>query len=114
MTTLYPAETNNGVVTSWVPLTTQFNAPASCSGKFRLNGPSLVAFDPGYGLDIDEDVICAPPAVTTWWEQGRLGHGNANGHTAASLGPLTCPSGWSTVVTSRKNQFSTLAMCCPL
>lgn len=113
MTTLYPAETNDGVVTSWVPLTTEFTASSSCSTEYRLNGPSLVAYDPGYGLDIDPDVICAPPAVTTWWEQGRLGRGNEDGHTAASLGPMTCPDGWATVVTSRKDQSSTLAMCCP-
>ena len=114
MTALYPAETNNGVVTSWIPLTTVFIPSASCSDEFRLNGPSLVAFDPGYGLDINPNVVCAPPAVTTWWEQGRLGQGDDPGHTAASLGPLTCPDAWKTVVSSIKDHSSTLAMCCPL
>jgi hypothetical protein len=117
MANVYPPETNDGVVTSWVPLTTTFTPSVGCESKFRLNGPSLVAYDPGYGLDIDARVKCAPPAVTTWWEQGRLGKGrlgkgNDDGHTAASIGPLTCPNAWSTVATSVSGS-STHAMCCP-
>ena len=112
MATVYPPETNAGVVTSWVPLMATFTPSIGCESKFRLNGPSLVAYDPGYGLDIDPKVKCAPPAVTTWWEQGRLGKGNDAGHTAASLGPMTCPNAWSTVATSVRDT-STLAMCCP-
>ncbi|KAI1409709.1 hypothetical protein F5Y13DRAFT_203117 [Hypoxylon sp. FL1857] len=112
MTTLYPAVTSSGAVTSFVPLTTIFTPSDGCSGYFRQNGPSLVAFDPGYGLDIDPDVRCLPSAVTTWWEQGRLG-GDSGGHTAISLGPLVCPYEWQTVVTSIEDTSSTLAMCCP-
>lgn len=37
----------------FVPLTTTFAAIPSCSTLFWQNGPSLVAYDPGYGLDID-------------------------------------------------------------
>lgn len=112
MATVYPAVTGGATVTSFVPLTTSFTPSAACSEYFRLNGPSLVAFDPGYGLDIDTDVRCVPSAVTTWWEQGRLG-GNGEGHTAISLGPLVCPHEWHTVVSSTVDQSSTLAMCCP-
>ncbi|KAI0418335.1 hypothetical protein F5X98DRAFT_337800 [Xylaria grammica] len=112
MTTVYPAVTSSGVVTSFVPLTTTFTPSAECSGHFRLNGPSLVAFDPGYGLDIDSDVHCLPSAVTTWWEQGRLGD-NSEDHTAISLGPLICPYEWKTVAASARNKLTTLAMCCP-
>ncbi|KAI1772811.1 hypothetical protein F4818DRAFT_443695 [Hypoxylon cercidicola] len=111
MTTVYPAVTNNGAVTSFVPLATVFTPSAGCSEYFRLNGPSLVAFDPGYGLDIDTDVRCLPSAVTTWWEQGRLG-GDGEDHTAISLGPLVCPDEWQTVASSVE-MSSTLAMCCP-
>ncbi|KAL1982509.1 hypothetical protein VTN96DRAFT_1234 [Rasamsonia emersonii] len=110
---VYPAETTSGVVTSWIPLTTVWTASAGCSDSFRLDGPSLVAFDPGYGLDIDHRVICQPPAVTTWWEQGLLGGGDQSGHTAVNILPLTCPEGFSTVVTSTRDHSSTLAMCCP-
>ncbi|KAJ2902384.1 hypothetical protein MKZ38_000630 [Zalerion maritima] len=109
----YPAETGpSGDVTSFVPLTTRYTYSPSCSEAFRLNGPSLVAFDPGYGLDIDSDMICQPGAVTTWWEQARLGI-NQDEHTAVSLGPMKCPSGWSTLASSTKDKSSTLAMCCP-
>lgn len=111
--TLYPAETNSGgTVTSYIPLTTAYSASQGCSSSFRLNGPSLMAFDPGYGIDIDTDVVCNPPAVTTWWNQGNLGGGGGS-RTVASIGPLTCPAGFSTVVTSVKDQISTEAMCCP-
>ncbi|KAI1851344.1 hypothetical protein JX266_003419 [Neoarthrinium moseri] len=113
MATLYPAETNAGVVTSWVPLATVYTPSVGCSSQYRLNGPSLVAFDPGYGLDIDSRIICQPPAVTTWWEQGRLGSGNDAGHTAVSLGPMTCPDKWITVASSVQDESSTIAMCCP-
>ncbi|KAK3940538.1 hypothetical protein QBC46DRAFT_125153 [Diplogelasinospora grovesii] len=113
MTSLYPAETNSGAVTVWIPLTTTFTPSPSCTSQFRLDGPSLVAFDPGYGLDINPAAACAPPAVTTWWEQGRLGAGNAQAHTAASLGPMTCPDEWTTVDSSVKDRSSTLEMCCP-
>lgn len=109
---LYPAETSNGQVTSFIPLTSAWPSSSGCASSFRLNGPSLMAFDPGYGLDIDPDVRCAPPAVTTWWKQGLLG-GGQDDHTAVSLGPMTCPQDWSTVVSSTKDQSSTLAMCCP-
>ncbi|KAI0965894.1 hypothetical protein F4678DRAFT_310512 [Xylaria arbuscula] len=112
MTTLYPAATSDGAVTSFLPLTSLFTPSAECSDYFRLNGPSLVAFDPGYGLDIDPQVRCVPSAVTTWWEQGRLGV-NDDDHTAISLGPLVCPYEWKTVATSVEDKSSTVAMCCP-
>lgn len=110
--TLYPAETIDGTVTSFIPLTTAWPSSSECDHYFRLNGASLMAYDPGYGLEIDRNVICAPPAVTTWWEQGRLGGGNQY-HTAVSIGPMVCPEAFSTVVTSVKDGTSTLAMCCP-
>lgn len=114
MSDFYPAETNGGDVTSWIPLTTTWPSSSGCDSSFRLNGPSLVAFDPGYGLEIDTAVKCQPPAVTTWWEQGLLGKGAFSGHTAVSILPLTCPESFSTVATSIKDQSSTLAMCCPV
>ncbi|KAK1533469.1 hypothetical protein CPAR01_10177 [Colletotrichum paranaense] len=115
MATAYPAVTDeNGTVTSFIALPTAFTPPTSCSTIYRLNGFSLAAYDPGYGIDIDTRVRCAPPAVTTWWEQGRLGLNDGEGHTAVSIGPLVCPERWVTVATSIKNDTSsTLAMCCP-
>ncbi|KXH51852.1 hypothetical protein CNYM01_11237 [Colletotrichum nymphaeae SA-01] len=115
MATAYPAVTDeNGTVTSFIALPTAFTPPTSCSTIYRLNGFSLAAYDPGYGIDIDTRVRCAPPAVTTWWEQGRLGLNDGEGHIAVSIGPLVCPERWVTVATSVKNDTSsTLAMCCP-
>jgi hypothetical protein len=110
--TPYPPEFNDKVVTSWIPLKTAWPLSPGCSSYFRLEDTSLVAFDPGYGLDVDTSVRCGPPAVTTWWEQGRLGAGDQY-HTAISIGPLTCPDYLYTVGTSIKDGFSTLAMCCP-
>lgn len=112
MASLYSADTVSGVVTSYIPLTTVFSAPSYCAGMFRQDGPGYMAYDPGYGIDINRDIICQPPAVTTWWEQGALGDA-ASDHTAVSLGPMTCPHGWSTVATSVKDSVSTAAMCCP-
>jgi hypothetical protein len=83
-------------VTSWIPLTSIFTPSSRCESIFRLNGPSLVAFDPGYGLDINTAVKCAPSAVTSWWEQARLGVGGDE-HMALSIQPLTCPHLWTTV-----------------
>ncbi|KPM41817.1 hypothetical protein AK830_g4751 [Neonectria ditissima] len=109
----YTGESHSGVETTWIGLTTVYTASAECRSQYRLNGPSLVAFDPGYGLDIDPSIICAPPAMTTWWEQGRLGRANDQDNTVVSLGPMTCPKDWITVVTSVQDEISTLAMCCP-
>ncbi|KAF2764175.1 hypothetical protein EJ03DRAFT_392198 [Teratosphaeria nubilosa] len=108
----YPPETHSGAVTSWIALTTSWPLSTPCSTYFRLDGPSLVAFDPAYGLDVDTDAACLPPAVTTWWDQAALGAGT-QAHTAVSIGPLTCPDGWATVETYVKNSRSTQAMCCP-
>ncbi|KAF2442019.1 hypothetical protein P171DRAFT_487282 [Karstenula rhodostoma CBS 690.94] len=106
------AETNGDDVTSWIPLTAVFTPSSGCESAFRLNGSSLVAFDPGYGLDIDPAVKCVPSAVTTWWEQARLGVGGSE-HTALSIQPLTCPYLWTTVATFIKDSTTTQIMCCP-
>lgn len=108
-----PQETNIGEATAWIPLTTAFSWSSACTGQFRLDGPSLMAFDPGYGLEVDTNVICQPPAVTTWWEQAKLGVATKAGHTAASLQPMVCPMGFSTLASSVKDLSSTLALCCP-
>lgn len=108
---VYLPETTSGVVTSWIPLTTVFTSSVGCSGSFRLDGPSLVAFDPKYGLDINPGVNCQLPAVTTWSGQSLLGSGP--NHTAVSISPLTYPEGWKTLATSTRDHSSALALCCP-
>ncbi|KAN0104457.1 hypothetical protein V8E51_010202 [Hyaloscypha variabilis] len=136
-----PQETNVGEVTAWIPLTTDFSWSSACTGQFRLDGPSLMAFDPGYGLEVDTNVICQAPAVTSgfllsncsirsssllswsysvkhvivsgWWEQAKLGVATKEGHTAASLQPMVCPVDFSTLASSVKDLSSTLGLCCP-
>ncbi|RAH68318.1 uncharacterized protein BO66DRAFT_472778 [Aspergillus aculeatinus CBS 121060] len=110
--TSYPAETNSGTVTSYLPLTTAWPSSSGCASIYRLNGPSLVDWDPGYGLDVNSDVVCDAPEVTTWWEQGLLGNGGTL-PTRISLGPFTCPEAFSTMKSSVKDASSTLVMCCP-
>ncbi|PYI23511.1 hypothetical protein BO99DRAFT_439794 [Aspergillus violaceofuscus CBS 115571] len=110
--TSYPAKTNSGTVTSYLPLTTAWPSSSGCASIYRLNGPSLVAWDPGYGLDVNSDVVCDAPEVTTWWEQGLLENGGTL-PTRVSLGPFTCPEAFSTMKSSVKDAFSTLEMCCP-
>ncbi|KAI0147380.1 hypothetical protein GGR57DRAFT_505845 [Xylariaceae sp. FL1272] len=112
MSTLYPAETTDGVVTSFIPLTDIYTPSASCNSIYRQDGPSLIAYDPGYGFEIDDKVDCEPSAVTTWWEQGQFGGGGGKGHTAVSIGPIACPNDWPTVASSVRGS-STLLMCCP-
>ncbi|KAH6864714.1 hypothetical protein BKA58DRAFT_442790 [Alternaria rosae] len=105
-------ETHAGEVTSWIPLISTFTPLSGCESVFRLNGPNLIAFDPGYGLDIDENVDCVPSAVTTWWEQARLGVGGEK-HTALSIQPLICPDLWTTVLAYVTDTSTIQIMCCP-
>ncbi|KAE8332174.1 hypothetical protein BDV39DRAFT_200328 [Aspergillus sergii] len=107
--TLYPLETIDERVTSWLPLTTAWNLPSGCSPNFHINAAALTAFDPGYGLEGDPLVRCVPPEMAAWWEQAALGHPD----TLISLGPLTCPDYLYTAGISVKDYSSTLAMCCP-
>ncbi|KAF7194701.1 hypothetical protein HII31_03963 [Pseudocercospora fuligena] len=106
-------------VTSWIPLTTPFTAPQSCSSLFIDQGNGdLIAFDPHYGVSIDTYAVCQPPAVTTWWLQASIFEqdGLQNIHTAWSLHPFTCPGGFRTGASSVVNNgasLTTLAFCCP-
>lgn len=105
----YPAETNDGVVTSWIPLTTEWTSVKGCSDSYMLQGTTIVAFDPAYGISVRPGVRCQPDAVTTWWNQVVLGESS----TAVSLLPVTCPEKWSTVLTFVQSKISTQVMCCP-
>ena len=107
--TLFPLETNDRRVTSWLPLTTAWSLPTGCSTSFRMSGPVLIAFDPEYTLGDDHYGECAPPEIIASAQQAALEHPD----TSVSLGPLTCPDYLYTVATSVKDGSSTLAMCCP-
>ncbi|KAI1341380.1 hypothetical protein F5Y15DRAFT_354893 [Xylariaceae sp. FL0016] len=105
-------ETNAGVVTSWIPITTAHPTQAGCDQhlwKFIPN--TIAAWDPGYGMSVDPDATCHPKPVTTWWLQDRLGINDA---TVLSLGPLTCPQAYYTATASAKDSSSTFVACCPI
>ncbi|KAL9088718.1 MAG: hypothetical protein Q9165_006027 [Trypethelium subeluteriae] len=104
---------SDGNFTSYIPLTTTFTPPASCSSLFWDSGPSLQAFAPGYGLSIDLDVQCVPPAMTTFWNQELLFPGGAHQHTVISAGPIVCPKGWTTADQSTSDSISVQINCCP-
>lgn len=107
--TLKPMETVDKRVTSWLPLTSNWNLPSGCSTSFHINAAALTAFDPGYGLEGDPLVRCVPPEIVASSKQAALGQPD----TSISLGPLTCPDYLYTAGISVKDGSSTLAVCCP-
>ncbi|KAB8240221.1 hypothetical protein BDV35DRAFT_398835 [Aspergillus flavus] len=102
-------ETVDKRVTSWLPLTSNWNLPSGCSTSFHINAAALTAFDPGYGLEGDPLVRCVPPEIVASSKQAALGQPD----TSISLGPLTCPDYLYTAGISVKDGSSTLAVCCP-
>lgn len=105
-------ETNGVSKTQWIPLATTFTAKLpGCESKFRYESGVLTAFDPAYGYEIDNTVICQPWAVTSSYEQWRLG-ADPNKHTTIMLQPVVCPDKWRTA-TSFAQSGTTSVMCCP-
>lgn len=102
-------ETNDGRVTSWLPMTTAGPALQGCSKAIYGGGLGFLAFDPFYGMSIDRAVTCLPAPATAWWNQNL----NANGGTTISLGPMVCPADYTTAYTSVINTASTIIGCCP-
>lgn len=106
-------EWTSGTLTSWIPLTTRYTGHAAqCSTKFwQLNSnDDFVAWDPGFGISI-QDLRCVPEAATTVWDQDRLGN---NTDTVVSIGPITCPEAFNPVATSVIDESRTQIACCPL
>ena len=108
---IYPPETNAGTVTSWVPIGTTFPSPSGCESLYwSYVVGTLAVWDPGYGISVDTNIKCLPPAATSWWDQARSG---VNSLTTFSLCPITCPSDYTTVIIMVQNLFSTFVACCP-
>lgn len=109
LATSYPAVTVGGTVTSWLPVTTAWSAPAACSTLVWEGYPPFLAVnDPGYGIYVDPGVKCLPSQATTWWEQDHSSYGT----TTFSLGPIVCPNAYTTATTSVLDS-STFVACCP-
>jgi hypothetical protein len=112
MTTItHPPETNNGVVTSWLPVTTAWPSIQQCSTDIysQLGGGVALAFDPYYGRFINTQITCLPPAATLWWSRVL----QTPAQTITGLGPLECPQLYTTGTTSVINPMSTFVACCP-
>ncbi|KAJ0110164.1 hypothetical protein J7T55_000596 [Diaporthe amygdali] len=109
-----PPDSSAGTVTSWIPLVTPYSLHGEqCTSAFwRWNpaGTSIVGWDPGYGISVDQNFRCLPEAVTTWWNQNWLG---PNTETVVSIGPLTCPEAYSVVATHIEDESRTRVACCP-
>lgn len=105
-------ETNNGIVTSWIPMSTDRAAMTSCDQLLWQVVPSTIAaWDPGYGLSVDGDVTCHPRPITTWWLAANAF--GSNPYTSFSIGPLSCPDGYYTAKSSVRDEHSTKVACCP-
>lgn len=112
----HPPETNLGIVTSWLPLTTTYPSQSGCSSDIYArwgitSGYNAVAFDPEYGISVNTSVSCLPAQATTWWDQLGLQDTTS---TVISLGPVICPAQYTTIGTSLVGVGSTLVVCCPL
>ncbi|KAH8800708.1 hypothetical protein F5884DRAFT_713698 [Xylogone sp. PMI_703] len=110
----HPPETNGGIVTSWLPLTSAWPSIAECAtggiySQIGVNGALAIADDPFYGISIDGSLTCLPPFATSWWDQSIL----TPLLTRTSLGPVVCPGGYTTATTSVVNDLSTFVGCCP-
>src|ERR1700759_2437480 len=95
----YPPEEHAGTITSWLPLTTAWPPATSCDSLYYQYDPAYaIVYEPAYGIDMQKGLNCLPPAVTSWWNQDRLGNNIYNNtKTAISLGPVTCPEVYVTV-----------------
>jgi hypothetical protein len=111
---VHPPETNGGIVTSWLPLTSTWPSVAECAtggiySQMGANGALAIAYDPYYGMSIDRSLTCLPPFATAWWSQSTT----TPLLTHTSLGPFVCPGGYTTATSSVVNDISTFVGCCP-
>jgi hypothetical protein len=110
MTTSRPAEFANGILTSWIPLTTTgptFSATCSAAIYMPPGQQILAGFDPWYGQNINTKQACLAKEQTTWWDQVNAPS------TTYLLGPFACPTEYTQVATSSINSITTLVACCP-
>lgn len=109
----HPPETNEGIVTSWLPLTSAWPSVSQCAtgGIYSQLGESGVpiAYDPFFGVSLEPSITCLPPAATSWWSEST----GIPLLTHVSIGPVVCPGGYTTATTSVVNNSSTFVACCP-
>lgn len=109
----HPPETNAGITTSWLPMSTAWPSIAGCESSFwKVSPQTLAGWDPGYGIWVQPGLSCQPPQVTSWWDENHS-NGIDYSATAYSLGPVVCPDAYFTATTSVNTQSSTFVGCCP-
>jgi hypothetical protein len=110
MTTSKLPELNNGILTTWLPLTTPGpSVSAACSSEIYVVPlhTTLAAFDPWYGQNVNSELSCLAAEETLWWDQSQ------GPSTTTFLGPFACPNGHTTAATSLFREGTTLVGCCP-
>ncbi|KAF4625604.1 hypothetical protein G7Y89_g12561 [Cudoniella acicularis] len=104
-----PPNTVSGVVTSWLPITTEWPILTACATAYVTNGGVAVLYDPSLGVSNTPLLKCLPPEATLWWEQGI----QTPLLTVTSLGPLVCPGAYTTATQIEINSLTTEIACCP-
>lgn len=117
MTTTHSPELNNGIWTSWLPVTTAWTSQAACnSAAWARVGIDPAddfwpyIYDPAFAQSVANSLTCLPPEATQWWEGASTVSSTI---TSWSLGPLICPSAYATVSVIIVSETSTSVICCP-
>ncbi|CZR67976.1 uncharacterized protein PAC_17875 [Phialocephala subalpina] len=110
LTSLYGPVMSSGTVTSYLPLTTAWSAPAQCSSLFLDSGGNLYLNAPEYQNDMPRAPACMPPQISPWWYQSL----NTASPTVTLLGgyDFLCPEAYTTVFSSVVDSTTTIG-CCP-
>ncbi len=107
------AELVDGVLTTWLPMSTAWPSSEGCESSFwQVVSPTIAAWDPGYGIFVQPGLQCLPPQVTSWWDAVHLSSIDFS-KTAISIGPVVCPEAYATAATSVNAASSTFVACCP-
>jgi hypothetical protein len=106
-------ETQDGTVTSFLPLSTPWSSISDCSSQiYQQPDGHLIAFDPYYRASISPSAVaCFAPEITAWWSQQTQASGPP---TPTVLGPeFVCPGLYTPAATGLVNSFTTQLFCCP-
>jgi hypothetical protein len=126
MATTYAPQTTSGTTTTFLPRITPFTGPAICSDwthnlatyDSELSSTYLYAWDPLYGLYINESVTCQPAEATTWAvglsSRASLSSASSDlGDSVTILAPFSCPGNWTAAWSSTENPSTSATVCCP-
>jgi hypothetical protein len=109
----HPPEVNAGTTTSWLSMSTAWPSIPGCQSSFWMLKPThLAAWNPGYGIYVQQGLSCQPPQVTSWWDENHM-NGIDTIATQFSLGPVVCPQAYTTATTTVNVDSSTFVGCCP-